>query len=155
MGTPIKWKTEDSVLLMPGTGNSDTDLKDIQANNAVLSAAIDNRNGHQYIDFELTAELGAATAGYVNIWLIKSLDGGTKYERGSVASRVITAPARTVDHMFPLAAVTTSQPVSSPKMLAPSCHFKVLVEWKGVTAATGDSKNMLRYQFSNDEAQTA
>ena len=155
MPTLIQWDTQTSVLLMPGTGDSDTDLKDIHTTEGVLSAAIDNRNGHQYIDFMLSAHLDAATASYVNLWMIKSIDGGTIYERGSVTDRGITVPARPVDAMFPLAADATQQHVASPKLLAPSCHFKVLIQWVAGNADENDSQNMLRYQFSNDEAQTA
>ena len=103
----------------------------------------------------LSAHLDAATASHVNLWMIKSIDGGTIYERGSVTDRGITVPARPVDVMFPLAADATQQHVPSPKLLAPSCHFKVLIQWVAGNADENDSQNMLRYQFSNDEAQTA
>lgn len=153
MATLIKWKTESSVLLMPGTTDGDADLKDIDTGEGVISAAIDNTNGHQYIDFVLSAHLDAATASYVNLWMVKSLDGGTTYERGSVSSRVITVPARPADWVFPLAASADQQHVASGKCLAPSCHFKVLVQWVAGNADGNDSQNMLRYQFSNDEVQ--
>lgn len=155
MPTIIKWETEDSVLLMPGTADSDTDLKDIDTGEGVLSAAIDNTDGNQYIDFLLSAHLDSATASSVELWMIKSIDGGTIYERGSVSSRVLTAPARPADWSFPLAASADQQHVASGKLLAPSCHFKVLLKWTAGNADVNNSQNMLRYQFANDEAQTA
>lgn len=153
MPTVIKWETEDSVLLMPGTTDGDADLKDIDTGEGVISGAIDNTDGFQYIDFLLSAHLDSATASYVNLWLIKSIDGGTTYERGSVSGRVITTPARPADVVFPLAASADQQHVASPKLLAPSCNFKVLIQWVAGNADSGDSQNMLRYQFSSDEAQ--
>ena len=153
MPTLIKWETDDSDLLMPGTTDGDADLKDIDTTEGVISAAIDNSDGFQYIDFLLSAHLNAATASYVNLWMIKSLDGGTTYERGSVSSRAITAPARPADVAFPLAADDAQQHVASGKLLAPSCHFKVLIQWVAGSADDQDSQNMLRYQFSSDEAQ--
>jgi hypothetical protein len=155
MPTLTKWETEDSVLLMPGTTDGDADLKDIHTTEGVLSAAVDNRDGHQYIEFMLSAHLDAAAASYVNLWMLKSIDGGTIYESGSVSSRAITVPSRPADHAFPLASSADQQHVASPKFLAPSCHFKVLLQWVAGNADANDSQNMLRYQFTNDEAQTA
>ena len=153
MPTLVKWETEDSVLLMPGTGDSATDLKDIDTTEGVISAAIDNRDGFQYIDFLLSAHLNAATASYVNLWMIKSIDGGTIYERGDTSTRAITVPERPADVVFPLAASDAQQHVASGKLLAPSCHFKVLIQWVAGSADDQDSQNMLRYQFSSDESQ--
>ena len=153
MPTLIKWETETSVLIMPGTTDGDADLKDIDTGEGVISAAIDNTDGFQYIDFLLSAHLDAATASYVNLWLLKSLDGGTIYERGTASSRVITAPERPADVVFPLAASEDQQHVSSGKLLAPSCHFKLLVQWVAGDADGNDSQNMLRYQFASDESQ--
>ena len=155
MPTKVQWDTQTSVLLMPGTVDGDADLKDIHSGEGAISAAIDNTNGHQYIDFFLSAHLDAAAASSVELWMIKSLDGGTTYERGTAATRVLTEPARPADHSFPLASSADIQHVASPKLLAPSCHFMVLIKWTAGNGEEADSQNMLRDQFSNDEAQAA
>ena len=156
MPTLVQWDTQTSVLLMPGTVDGDADLKDIDSGEHVVSAAIDNRNGHQYIDFFLSAHLVAATASYVNLWMLKSLDGGTTYELGSASTRAVPVdPARPADWSPALASSADIQHVASPKLLAPSCHFKVLIEWVAGNGEEADSQNMLRYQFSNDEAQAS
>jgi hypothetical protein len=156
MPTLIKWETEDSVLLMPGTADSNADLKAIATGEEVISAAIDNRDGHQYIDFMLSAHLNAAAASSVELWMLKSIDGGTIYELGSVSGdRVGVDPVRPADWSFPLASSADIQHVASAKLLAPSCHFMVYLKWTAGSADGGDSQNMLRYQFSNDEIQNA
>jgi len=156
MAALVNWQTETSVLVCPGTGDSDTDLLDLATTEGILTAAIDNRSLNQYIMFELKTNFDSAplATAYFSLWMIRSIDGGTIYETGSVASRVVTAAIRPADVVFPMAAVATEMVVTSPLLLAPPCHFKILLVNNTLQDLENSSgASTLRYVFANDESQ--
>jgi hypothetical protein len=156
MANLVKWESESVVQIFPGTNNSsDADIKDLASTKGIISAAIDNTDGNQYILFALTVDTDSAiTAGDFSLWMIKSIDGGTTYERGSVSSRTATLPTRAPDVIFPCTLTADAWTCSLGPVLAPPCHFKILlVNNSGQDCADSNGASQMSYMFANDEIQ--
>jgi len=161
MPNTIKWKidTTTKVTVFPGSSTQHAnDLANMAYDSAAMSAStVENTNGSQYAMFELRVKPQAApTAGFFNVWLIRSLNG-TDFEDATghsiAASAVI--PARPADVMIPVRAVSTQQVVVSPPLLLPPQDFKVFVQNKlGTTTSNStSSENQLFMLTFNDEVQ--
>jgi len=161
MPNAIKWKvdTTTKVTVFAGTSTqSANDISNMLTDAAAITAsAIENTNGSQYAMFELRVKPQAApTAGYFNIWLVRSLNG-TDFEdatgHSSVASTVI--PGRPADVVIPVRAVSTQQVVVSPPFMIPPQDYKVFVQNKlGTTTSNStSSENELFMLTFNDEVQ--
>jgi len=161
MPNAIKWKVDTTTKVTVFDGSTTSSANDI-ANMltgaaAITASAIENTNGSQYAMFELRVKPQAApTAGYFNIWLIRSLNG-TDFEdaTGHSVATSIVVPARPADVMIPVRAVSTQQVVVSPPFMIPPQDYKVFIESKlGTTTSNSTvNENQLFMLTFNDEVQ--
>jgi hypothetical protein len=75
---------------------------------STLGAAFQNTTGRQFADVEFLAggTLTPVAGAFIELWLLRSLDGGTNYEDGSAT----VAPGRPADVVIPVRAGTTITP---------------------------------------------
>lgn len=148
MTTPFIWLYAASAANM-----LTTELNSIANSNAnVLSAAgatIDNStNGFIYCDLEFLAggTLTPVSGAFVEVWFLRSLNGGTNFEDGSAT----VAPGRLPDATIQVRAGTTITPRSGASgIILPPGHFKpILRNQTGVTLPA--SGNLLTYRPYNE-----
>lgn len=90
---------------------------------STLGAAFQNTNSWIYFDCEFLAggTLSPATGAFVELWLLRSLDGGTNYEDGTAS----IAPGRAADVMIPVRAGTTITPrAGNNRGILPPAFYK-------------------------------
>lgn len=141
-----------AVEAMPGTADSDADLKNTATLKGAITAAITHTVFKPYVRLWLRTRYATAPAAgsYVDIWILHTLDG-TIYEDGSVSSKTVTAPARGSDWNCAVRAVDTQQVLRSPLLLAPYRNFKLLYYNAANQALTNtDNENELWYEFVSE-----
>jgi len=109
-----------------GTATTDADIKNLATTQGALSAAITVVAPYMQIwallDF-ITAPVADAL---VNFWILNQ--DGTRYEYGSIASRVPTKPRRPANWGLPCPAVNTADHWHcSPRVLSPPNAFKIFM----------------------------
>ena len=127
------WLTTELNALASSTGNT----------LSTLGAAFQNTGGWIYADIEfLAGGTFTPTAGaFLEVWLLRSLDGGTSYEDGSAT----VAPGRLPDATIPVRAGTTITPRAgmSGIIMPPGFYKPILRNTTGASLpATG---NLLRF----------
>ena len=141
-----------AVEAMPGTADSDADLKNTATLKGAITAAITHTVLKPYIRLWLRTRYAVAPAAgsYVSVWILHTLDG-TIYEDGSVATKTVTAPIRPADWAPGVGEVATQQVLRSPLLVAPYRNFKLLYYNAAPQALTNtDNENELWYEFTSE-----
>lgn len=116
---------------------------------STLGAAFQNTTSRIYADVEFLAggTLSPATAGFMELWLLRSLDGGTSYEDGSASA----APGRAPDIVIPVRAGTTITPRAgaSGLILPPAFYKPIARNQTGVTLPS--SGNLIRFTLYSEQ----
>ncbi len=137
--SPVNLLTTELNALAASSGNVLT----------AASAAIQNTVGYIYADIEFIAG-GTYTPtanGFIEVWLLLSLNGGTNYEDGSA----VIAPGRFSDFQLAIRAGTTITPRSIVRgVVLPPAFYKVIARNQtGATLpATG---NILRFTTYSEQ----
>lgn len=116
---------------------------------STLGGAFQNTGGWQLADVEFfTGSTLSPTAGaFVELWLLRSLDGGTNYEDGSAT----VAPGRPADAIIPVRTGTTIQPRAgySQLQLPPGFYKPILRNQTGV--ALSATLNLVRFAMYTEQ----
>lgn len=110
---------------------------------STLGAAFQNTGGWIYADVEFIGASAAFGVGaFMELWLLRSLDGGTNYEDGSATS----APGRAADIIIPVRNVTAAMRSGASGLILPPGFFKPIARNQtGVALAA--SANSIRYSL--------
>lgn len=130
-----------------------TELNSLGNSNAntlsTLGAAFQNTNARIYADVEFLAggTLTPAAGAFIELWFLRSLDGGSNYEDGAAA----TAPGRPADVIIPVRAGTTITPrAGSSGVILPPGFFKPIARNQtGVSLPA--SGNIIRYALYSEQ----
>jgi hypothetical protein len=110
---------------------------------STLGAAFQNTGGWLYADVEFLAggTYTPTTSGFLELWLLRSLDGGTAYEDGSAT----VAPGRAADIIIPVRAGTTITPRAgmSGLTLPPGFYKPIVRNQTGATLPA--TSNLMRF----------
>lgn len=110
---------------------------------STLGAAFQNTTGRVYADVEFLAggTFTPTTAAFIELWLLRSLDGGTNYEDGTAA----IAPGRAPDLVIPVRTGTTITPRGggSGLILPPGFYKPIARNQTGATLPA--SGNIIRF----------
>ena len=109
---------------------------------STLGGAFQNTNARIFCDIEFLAGSGITTAAgaFLEVWFLRSLDGGTNYEDGSAS----LAPGRGADVIIPVRAGTNITPRAGMSMVAlPPGFFKPIARNQVTTLPA--SGNIVRY----------
>jgi hypothetical protein len=116
---------------------------------SVLGAAFQNTVARNFADVEFVAggTFSPTAAGFLELWLLRSLDGGSNYEDGSAT----VAPGRAPDVVLPVRAGTTITPRSgAPGLILPVAYYKpILRNQTGV--ALPASGNIIRFAAYSEQ----
>lgn len=148
MANAINWESNPSL-----TAYLSTDLNSLANAARFLGGAIDNSSGlDMYMDLEVyVAAQGSARSagGYVAVWLIPSLDGGTNYCFGDAT---VAPPASTLVATLPLDAATDARYVTATMIPIPPGHFKLLIG-NNTGRAFAAANSTLKYRLYSTEVQ--
>lgn len=139
MASNVLWKSHASNPFSVMT----TELNSLASTGTATSAAVDNSSDlYTEGDFELVITYGTnPTAGSViELYLARSVDGGSNYEAVPPAGGVVGA--------FSLIASTSAQRIIIPNVVLPAGFFKAYVVAKttGQTAAaSGNTLRLMKY----------
>lgn len=116
---------------------------------STLGAAFQNTNARVFADVEFVAG-GTYTplaGGFIEVWMLRSLDGGTNYEDGSAS----VAPGRAPDIVLPVRAGTTITPrAGASGLIIPPGFYKALA--RNQTGATlPASGNLIRFAMYSEQ----
>ena len=132
-GSVANWLTTELNSLASSSGNT----------LSTLGAAFQNTSAWLYADVEFLAGSTLSPTGnpFIELWLLRSLDGGTSYEDGSAT----IAPGRPADITIPVRVGTTITPRAGISGLTlPPAYYKPLVRNQtGVTLPS--SGNLIRF----------
>jgi hypothetical protein len=109
---------------------------------STLGAAFQNTAGLIYadVDFVPGGSITPTAGAFLELWLLKSVDGGTNYEAGSAT----LAPARPADCTIPLIAAAGTNRAGYPGLRLPPAFYKpILRNQSGV--ALSATLNVLRF----------
>lgn len=116
---------------------------------STLGAAFQNTNAMLYADIEFVAggTLSPAAGAFIELWLLRSLDGGSTYEDGSAS----VAPGRPADAFINVRAGTTITPRagSSGLILPPGFYKPIVRNQSGVTLPA--SGNLVRFAMYTEQ----
>lgn len=140
LGSVANWLTTELNSLASSTGNT----------LSTLGGAFDNStNLYIYGDVEFLAggTLSPAAGAFVELWLLRSIDGGSAYEDGSAT----VAPARVADAIIPVRTGTTITPRAglSGLIIPPGFYKPILRNQCGVTLPA--SGNLIRFRQYTEE----
>jgi len=146
MATNFLWSGAGSYSLAVGNWLT-TELNSLGSSNAntlsTLGAALHNTGAWLYADVEFLAggTFTPVSPAFLELWLLRSLDGGTAYEDGSAS----VAPGRPADIIIPVRAGTTITPRSgnSGLVLPPGFYKPIVRNQSG--AALPASGNLIRF----------
>lgn len=126
------WLTTELNSLASSTGNT----------LSTLGAAFQNTAARVYTDIEFLAggTFSPVAGGFIEVWLLRSLDGGTSYEDGSAS----VAPGRAPDIVIPVRGGTTITPrAGASGLILPPAYYKPIA--RNQTGATlPASGNLIR-----------
>ncbi len=109
---------------------------------STLGAAFQNTGGWIYADVEFTpgGSITPVAGGFIELWLLRSLDGGTNYEAGDATH----APGRPADIIIPCIAGAGTNRIGANGLILPPAFYKPIVRNQSGVAlsATG---NIVRY----------
>jgi hypothetical protein len=133
------WLTTELNSLASSTGNT----------LSTLGAAFQNTNAMIYADIEFLAggTLTPSAGGFVEVWLLRSLDGGTNYEDGSAT----VAPARPADAIISVRSGTTITPRAGASgiILPPGFYKPIARNQTGATLPA--SGNLVRFAMYTEQ----
>lgn len=116
---------------------------------STLGGATQNTTGRIYADVEFVAggTFSPTAGGFIELWLLRSLDGGSTYEDGSAT----VAPGRAPDIVIPVEAGTTITPRNGASgLVLPPAFFKPLA--RNQTGATlPASGNLIRFALYTEQ----
>lgn len=117
---------------------------------STLGAAFQNTNARIYADVEFLAggTFSPNSAGaFIELWMLRSLDGGSTYEDGGAA----VAPGRAADIIIPVRTGTTITPRSGAAgLILPPGFYKPIA--RNQTAATlPASGNLIRFAMYSEQ----
>ncbi len=116
---------------------------------STLGAAFQNTASWLYADVEFLAggTTTPAAGAFLELWLLRSLDGGTNYEDGSAT----VAPGRPSDIIIPVRAGTTITPRAgaSGLLLPPGFYKPILRNQTGVALAA--TANIIRFSAYSEQ----
>lgn len=130
-----------------------TELNSLASSNAntlsTLGAAFQNTAARVYSDVEFLAggTLSPTAGGFIELWFLRSLDGGSTYEDGSAS----VAPGRAPDIVIPVRGGTTITPRagSSGLILPPAFYKPIARNQTGVTLPA--SGNLIRQALYSEQ----
>lgn len=132
-GSAANWLTTELNALATSTANV----------LSTLGSAFQNTAALIYCDAEFVSgsTITPLAGGFIEVWLLRSLDGGTAYEDGSAT----IAPARPADIIIPVRAGTTITPRagSAGVLLPPGVYKPIARNQTGVTLAA--TSNVIRF----------
>lgn len=112
---------------------------------STLGAAFQNTSSWELADVEFLpgATISPVAGAFIELWLLRSLDGGTNYAFGSSSA----APARPADIAIPVPAGTSITPrADEPGLVVPPSFYKPIARNQtGVTLPA--SGNIIRLSF--------
>jgi len=112
---------------------------------STAGSAIQNTNGYLYADVEFVAgsTYTPTAGGFIELWLLRSIDGGSNYEDGSSS----IAPARPADIVIPVRGGTTITPRSgAPGLLLPPGFYEPIAR-NQTGASLPSSGNIIRWSL--------
>lgn len=116
---------------------------------STLGAAVQNASSWIFADVEFLAggTLTPVAGAFIELWLLRSIDGGTNYEDGSAT----VAPGRLADIVIPVRAGTTITPRAgaSGLVLPPGFYKPIARNQTGV--ALPASGNVIRFSTSTEQ----
>lgn len=152
MPTNIFWSAlGSSVVVIPGAGVGANLQNLANASNVLAATAFNNNNSAVYAMFTFSVRGASAfsAGGYMGLWFVKSADGST-YEDGDYN----VTPARPVDVVCPVRAVSTQQVINIGPVVIPDGSFKPLFTNQGGQALTNTSgENTLAMATFTDQVQ--
>lgn len=116
---------------------------------STLGAAFQNTNARIFADVEFVAggTFTPVAGGFIEVWLLRSLDGGTNYEDGSASA----APGRPADLIIPVRAGTTITPRAGVQGVAlPPGFYKPLAR-NQTGASLPASGNIVRFAMYTEQ----
>lgn len=130
-----------------------TQLNSLASSNAntlsTLGSAFQNTAARVYADVEFVAggTFSPTAGGFVELWFLRSLDGGSSYEDGSAS----IAPGRAPDIVIPVRGGTTITPQAGASgLILPPGFFKPIA--RNQTGATlPSSGNIVRYALYSEQ----
>lgn len=116
---------------------------------STLGGAFQNTTGRIYADVEFAAggTFSPTAGGFIELWFLRSLDGGSNYEDGSAS----VAPGRAPDIVIPVEAGTTITPRNGASgLILPPAFYKPLA--RNQTGATlPASGNIIRFALYSEQ----
>jgi len=116
---------------------------------STIGAAFQNTNAMIYADVEFVAggTLTPTAGAFVELWLLRSLDGGSNYEDGSSS----VAPGRPPDATISVRAGTTITPRAGyPGLILPPGFYKPILR-NQVGATLPSSGNLVRFTMYTEQ----
>lgn len=116
---------------------------------STLGGAFQNTTGRIYADVEFVAggTFSPAAGAFIELWFLRSLDGGSTYEDGSAS----VAPSRAPDIVIPVTAGTTITPRNgAPGLVLPPAFYKPLAR-NQTNATLPTSGNLIRYALYTEQ----
>lgn len=137
----VSWKPYDLPVVLLSTEISGL----ASGGMSITSAAIFNDQGRMYCDIEFAAgaAMSPATNAAIDIWFLRSIDGGLSYEDGSASA----LPSRDADVSIPVRQGSSIIPRSGmPQTVLPPGTYKAMVRNRtGVSIPTGSYVRMAVY----------
>ena len=133
------WLTTELNSLASSTGNT----------LSVLGAAFQNTTARNFADVEFVAggAFSPTAAGFIELWLLRSLDGGTNYEDGSAT----VAPGRQPDIVIPVRAGTTITPRAGAQGLILPVGFYKPIARNQTGVALPAASNLIRFAAYSEQ----
>ena len=127
-----------------------TELNSLANGSRKLGAALDTTQAtHMAVELDLAAQGSARSAGaQVEVYLLKSLDGGTDYDYGSDS---LDPPLSTLVAVLPLDAATTARVVTAMFALPGDLPFSKLLLKNSTGQAFAASATTFSYALYNVE----
>lgn len=116
---------------------------------STLGGAFQNTNARIFADVEFLAggTFTPVAGGFIEVWLLRSLDGGSTYEDGSAS----IAPGRPADLIIPVRAGTTITPRAgvSGLVLPPGFYKPIARNQTGATLPA--TSNLIRFAMYTEQ----
>ena len=114
-----------------------------------LGSAIQNTTGRIFADVEFLAggTFSPLAGGFIELWFLRSLDGGSNYEYGGSSA----APGRAADIIIPVPAGTSITPRcgASGLILPPGYYTPLVRNQTGATLPT--TSNLIRFALYSEQ----
>ena len=151
MATNFLWGGAGAYLAGP-TSWLTTELNSVAASSAnvcsTLGAAFQNTASYIYADAEFVfgASVTITANAFLEVWLLRSIDGGTNYETGDATH----APPRAPDAVLPVFAGTGTFRCGFSGMILPPAFYKPLLR-NQTNISLPSASNILRFSAYTEQ----